>query len=46
MASSVPAAFLRLGGELGRIAPGYRASLALLDRDLKVRATWIDGVED
>ena len=46
MASSVPAAFLRLGGELGRIAPGYRASLALLDDDLKVRATWIDGVED
>ena len=26
-----PAEFLGLGGELGRIAPGYRASLVLLD---------------
>ena len=44
MASRVPAAFLRLDGELGRIAPGYRASLVLLDADLQVRETWIDGV--
>jgi N-acetylglucosamine-6-phosphate deacetylase len=46
MASSVPAAFLRLDGELGRIAPGYRASLVLLDDDLQVQSTWIDGVEE
>ena len=46
MASRVPAEFLRLDGELGRIAPGYRASLVLLDDDLKVRATWIDGSEE
>jgi N-acetylglucosamine-6-phosphate deacetylase len=43
MASLVPAAFLRLDGELGRIAPGYRASMVLLDDDLAVRGTWIDG---
>lgn len=43
MASRAPAAFLGLGGELGRIAPGYRASLVLLDDALKVTETWIDG---
>jgi N-acetylglucosamine-6-phosphate deacetylase len=43
MASGVPAAFLGLDGELGRIAPGYRASLVLLDEDLKVANSWIDG---
>lgn len=44
MASANPAAFLRLDHELGRIAPGYRANLALLDDDLMVAETWIDGV--
>jgi N-acetylglucosamine-6-phosphate deacetylase len=44
MASRAPAEFLGLGGELGRIAPGYRASLVLLDDDLRVTETWIDGV--
>jgi N-acetylglucosamine-6-phosphate deacetylase len=44
MASRAPAEFLGLGRELGRIAPGYRASLVLLDDDLKVVDTWIDGV--
>jgi N-acetylglucosamine-6-phosphate deacetylase len=44
MASLVPATFLRLGGELGRIAEGYRASLVLLDDRLQVVETWIDGV--
>jgi len=43
MASLHPAAFLRLDHELGRIAPGYRASLVLLDDDLQVQDTWIDG---
>ena len=45
MASLAPAEFLRLEGELGRIAPGYRASLVLLDDDLNVRGAWIDGAE-
>jgi N-acetylglucosamine-6-phosphate deacetylase len=44
MASEYPAAFLGLDKELGRIAPGYRANLALLDDDLQVRRTWIEGI--
>jgi N-acetylglucosamine-6-phosphate deacetylase len=43
MASEVPAAFLGLSDQLGRIAPGYRANLVLADEDLTVRETWIDG---
>jgi N-acetylglucosamine-6-phosphate deacetylase len=43
MASLYPAAFLGLDGQRGRIAPGYCADLVLLDNDLKVRRTWIDG---
>ena len=43
MASTYPAAFLRLDHEFGRIAPGYRANLVLADEDLNVVATWIDG---
>ena len=42
MASEYPAAFLGLDRELGRIAPGYRANLALLDDDLHVTRTWIE----
>lgn len=44
MASRAPAEFLGLGGEFGHIAPGYRASLVLLDDNLMVAETWIDGV--
>jgi N-acetylglucosamine-6-phosphate deacetylase len=44
MASEYPAEFLGLGSELGRIAPGYRANLTLLNDDLKVQRTWIEGV--
>ena len=43
MASRHPAEFLGLGGELGRIAPGYRANLVLVDDEVGVRETWIDG---
>jgi len=46
MASEYPAEFLKLGHELGRIAPGYRANLVLVDDDLKVQKTWIDGLTD
>jgi N-acetylglucosamine-6-phosphate deacetylase len=45
MASSVPATFLRLDHELGRVAAGFRASLVLLDDQLMIRKTWIDGRE-
>jgi N-acetylglucosamine-6-phosphate deacetylase len=44
MASLIPAQFLRLDHELGRIAPGYRADLVLLDESLQVRQTWIGGM--
>ncbi|SCY30220.1 N-acetylglucosamine-6-phosphate deacetylase [Microvirga guangxiensis] len=43
MASLVPAAFLRLDHEYGRIAPGYCADLVLLDEGLHVQDTWIGG---
>lgn len=43
MASQYPAEFLGLQHELGRIEPGQRANLALIDQDVNVRETWIDG---
>jgi N-acetylglucosamine-6-phosphate deacetylase len=43
MASQYPAEFIGLGGELGRIAPGYRADLVVLDEALQVQGTWIAG---
>jgi N-acetylglucosamine-6-phosphate deacetylase len=46
MASEYPAAFLGLDQELGRIAPGFRANLVLLDDELQVRRTWIDGIAE
>jgi N-acetylglucosamine-6-phosphate deacetylase len=46
MASAHPARFLRLDGELGRIAPGQRANLVVADEALQVRETWIDGVRE
>jgi N-acetylglucosamine-6-phosphate deacetylase len=44
MASEYPAAFLGLDGELGRIASGYRANLVLVDDELQVKRTWIEGI--
>ena len=43
MASRIPATFLRRDNELGRIAPGYLASLVHLDDELRVLETWIEG---
>ena len=45
MGSANPAAFLGLGGEVGQIAPNYRASLITVTEDWRVSALWIDGVE-
>jgi N-acetylglucosamine-6-phosphate deacetylase len=44
MASEYPAAFLGLESELGCIAPGYRANLVLVDDEIQVKRTWIEGI--
>jgi len=43
MASTYPAAFLRLDGSRGRIVADYTADLVLIDDEVRVRATWIAG---
>ena len=45
MAAQYPAEFLGIGGTHGRIAPGYRADLVLLDGEVRVQRSWIGGVE-
>ena len=45
MAAQYPAEFLGIGGAHGRIAPGYRADLVLLDGEVCVQRSWIGGVE-
>ncbi|MDY7229098.1 N-acetylglucosamine-6-phosphate deacetylase [Hyalangium rubrum] len=45
MASLYPASYLGLDGQLGRLAPGYRADLTLLGPELTVLATWVSGQE-
>ena len=44
MASHVPAEFLGLGHELGRIAPGYRADMVRVTDAVEVVESWIGGV--
>jgi N-acetylglucosamine-6-phosphate deacetylase len=43
MASQVPAQFLGVSQQYGRIAAGQRANLVLADDELNVHETWIDG---
>ncbi|WHZ20646.1 MAG: N-acetylglucosamine-6-phosphate deacetylase [Rhodanobacteraceae bacterium] len=43
MASTYPADFLGLGASHGRIKAGYRANFTVIDADLRVTDTWIDG---
>jgi N-acetylglucosamine-6-phosphate deacetylase len=43
MASGRAARAIGLGAELGRIATGFRASLACLDADLHAVAVMVDG---
>jgi N-acetylglucosamine-6-phosphate deacetylase len=46
MASTYPSEFLGIADQMGHIAPGHRANFALLDDQLHVRATWIDGCQE
>jgi N-acetylglucosamine-6-phosphate deacetylase len=46
MASGTPATFLGLSHRRGDIASGFSADLVHLDGDLRVTATWIDGVRE
>lgn len=43
MASTNPASFLGRDAKLGRIAPGFSASLVALDETLNVMQTWVNG---
>jgi N-acetylglucosamine-6-phosphate deacetylase len=43
MASTYPAEFLGLGESHGRIAPGFRADLVVLDDQCRVQQSWIGG---
>ena len=43
MASLYPAQFMGLDHEVGRIAPGYKASFVVADEQMNVVETWIDG---
>jgi N-acetylglucosamine-6-phosphate deacetylase len=43
MASLYPATFLGLERQFGRIEPGYRADLVLVDAGVNVQETWIGG---
>jgi N-acetylglucosamine-6-phosphate deacetylase len=43
MGSLYPATFLGLDGHFGRIEPGYRADLVLVDAGVHVLETWIAG---
>jgi N-acetylglucosamine-6-phosphate deacetylase len=45
MASRNPAAFLKLAGDVGSIAPGQRADLVLVNDDLDVAKSWINGLD-
>ena len=40
---STPARFLGLDGELGHVAPDFRADLVLFDEDFRVADTWVAG---
>ena len=44
ISSAINLSYVRQLDELGRIEPGYRASLVLADERVNVLETWIDGV--
>jgi len=44
MAGAIPAAFLGLGKELGRLLPQYKADIVMLDHAFKAQKVWREGV--
>ncbi|MFT6952583.1 MAG: N-acetylglucosamine-6-phosphate deacetylase [Paraglaciecola sp.] len=46
MASQTPAEFLGLDTTHGRLALGLQGDMVLLDDDLQVKATWVNGIAD
>ena len=44
MASTNPAKAIGLGDQLGKVQPGFRAVLTLLDSDLNAEGVVIDGI--
>ena len=44
MASLYPARFLGLASDYGRIGQGFKANLVLLNKNLQVVETWIEGI--
>jgi len=46
MASTYPAEFLGVDGELGKIKPGYVANLVIFDNQLDVKGVIIDGMHE
>jgi N-acetylglucosamine-6-phosphate deacetylase len=44
MATTTPASFLGLEHSYGHLLAGYPANLVWMDRDLRVKGTWISGV--
>ena len=45
MATSTPAAFLGLSREIGNISVGCKANMLLLNDNLEVQTSWVDGLK-
>ncbi len=45
MASHYPAEFLGLGDETGTLTPGKRADFILLNDEIRVKSTWVGGIQ-
>lgn len=46
MASVYPAAMMGISNTLGKIKPGYNASMILIDENFNLLRSWIDGAEN
>ena len=46
MASEYPARFLGLDKQIGRVHPGFRANLVVMNDRLEVDGVWVDGVNE